>query len=165
MRYKSAAAVIAVLAGLGLAVLSAHPVHRERRQAGPDRTPLVRLDLLAAPGAAGSAAVVRDPFHAIGAAPAPAAGKAPVRARRAAAEAPQAAPAAPRFDLDAAYVGFVRGGTGLAAMVVVSGRTYTVTQGEELVPGYRVVRLTEELIEVESSASVRKTFYRQGDRS
>ena len=163
MNCKQRTAVL-LMAGLWLGLGAARAGTVKRRQAeGPAAGPLVRLDLLVPAGAVVDAAVVRDPFHAGSAVSAPAVKRSGLP--KAAAKTAPAAPARAKAELDLAYVGFIRGGNGLAAMVVVAGKTYTVAQGEEVIPGYRVVNLTEDQIEVESSDSVRKTYNRQGDRS
>lgn len=156
--------VAMIMVGLWLGLGAAQAGQVKRRQAeGSAEGPLVRLDLLVPAGAAVDTAVVRDPFHARSAVSVPSAGK-PGRPQAPAKAAPTA-PARAKAELDLAYVGFIRGGNGLAAMVVVAGKTYIVGQGEEVIPGYKVVRLTEDQIEVESSDLVRKTYNRQGDRS
>jgi|GEM_PF-826679 len=121
---------------------------------------IVRLDLLAQESRP-LASVIRDPFRpVITVRPARAGVRNPVRKENQA-----GLSGSPAFKLDMTYVGFVRGSSDLVGLVVVSGVTYSVARGDEIVPGYRVIRLTEELVEVEGPGAARKTFKRQGDRS
>jgi hypothetical protein len=126
--------------------------------AGP-AAPLIRKDLLSsAPGEI--PAPRRDIFHPRSSglpAPPPAApGRAPVPKGK--------GPAAPTFVLDLVYVGSIRSGGTIMALVMRDGQTTPVAVGDEIIPGYRVLRITPDEIEVEGPKSERKTFTRQGDR-
>jgi hypothetical protein len=79
---------------------------------------------------------------------------------------PQASPPAeaPTFTLSIVYVGSVRSGGKISALIVREGQTTPVAEGDVIVPGYKVVRITPDEIEVEGPNSERKTFSRQGDR-
>lgn len=72
--------------------------------------------------------------------------------------------APPAFVLNLTYVGSVRSGGKIMALVIRDGQTMPVAEGDEIVPGYKVVRVTPDEIEVEGPNSERKTFARQGDR-
>ena len=72
--------------------------------------------------------------------------------------------APPAFVLNLVYVGSVRSGGKIVALVIRDGQTMPVAEGDEVVPGYKVVRVTPDEIEVEGPNSERKTFSRQGDR-
>jgi hypothetical protein len=70
----------------------------------------------------------------------------------------------PAFVLNLVYVGSVRSSGKIVALVIRDGQTMPVAEGDEVVPGYKVVRVTPDEIEVEGPNSERKTFSRQGDR-
>ncbi|MGZ4886270.1 MAG: hypothetical protein ACXVJK_01030 [Candidatus Aminicenantales bacterium] len=70
----------------------------------------------------------------------------------------------PAFVLNLVYVGSVRSSGKIVALVIRDGQTMSVAEGDEVVPGYKVVRVTPDEIEVEGPNSERKTFSRQGDR-
>jgi hypothetical protein len=74
------------------------------------------------------------------------------------------APEAPAFALNLVYVGSVRSNGKITALVIRDGQTMPVAEGDEVAPGYKVVRVTADEIEVEGPNSERKTFSRQGDR-
>jgi hypothetical protein len=50
------------------------------------------------------------------------------------------------------------------ALVVRSGEALPLAEGDEVAPGYRVIRITPLEIEVEGPGGERKVFPRQGDR-
>lgn len=70
----------------------------------------------------------------------------------------------PAFTLSLVYVGSARSAGKIIALVLVDGQTTPVAEGDEIAPGYKVVRVTPDEIEVEGPNSERKTFSRQGDR-
>jgi len=70
----------------------------------------------------------------------------------------------PTFVLNLVYVGSVRSSGKIVALVIRDGQTMPLAEGDEVVPGYKVVRITPDEIEVEGPNSERKTFSRQGDR-
>jgi hypothetical protein len=70
----------------------------------------------------------------------------------------------PAFVLNLVYVGSVRSGGKIMALVIRDGQTMPVAEGDEVVAGYKVVRITPDEIEIEGPNSERKTFSRQGDR-
>jgi hypothetical protein len=70
----------------------------------------------------------------------------------------------PAFALNLVYLGSVRSGGKIVALVLRDGQTEPVAEGDEIVPGYKVLRITPDEIEVEGPNSERKTFSRQGDR-
>jgi hypothetical protein len=71
---------------------------------------------------------------------------------------------APAFNLNLVYVGSVRSGQKIVALVMTDGQTMPVAEGDEITPGYKVLRITDTEIEVEGPNALRKTFIRQGDR-
>jgi hypothetical protein len=77
---------------------------------------------------------------------------------------PGIAAAQPTFTLSIAYVGSARSAGKIIALVLVDGQTTPVAEGDEIAPGYKVVRVTPDEIEVQGPNSERKTFFRQGDR-
>lgn len=125
-----------------------------------DRKPLVRKDLLVF-GSGEIAAPVRDIFRPKTAAP-------PV-VRRAGEPAVKSA-AVPRpdaplsFTLNLSYIGSIKSGGQTIALVLRNGQTVSVGEGDEIAPGYKVVRVTAEAIVIQGPNSERKTFPRQGDR-
>jgi hypothetical protein len=124
------------------------------------RKPLVRKDLLVF-GSGEIAAPARDIFRPktvaappdrrpIGPAATPAATRGP--------EAPAA------FTLNISYIGSVNAGGRTIALVLRNGQTVSVGEGDDVAPGYKVVRVTAQEIVVEGPNSERKSFPRQGGR-
>ncbi len=70
----------------------------------------------------------------------------------------------PEFVLDLKYIGSVQAGGKTMALVIRSGQAVPVAEGEEVIPGYRVVRITPQEIEIEGPDAQKRTFSRQGDR-
>lgn len=122
--------------------------------------PLVRKDLLVF-GTGEIAAPVRDIFRPKTSAPSV------VRrtggpAVKSAAVSQQDAP--PSFTLNLSYIGSIKSGGQIIALVLRNGQTVSVGEGDEIAPGYRVVGVTAEAIVIQGPNSERKTFPRQGDR-
>lgn len=152
--------VSAVVLALFLLPVCAHlSVSRSDRQAGAagppdkDKPPIVRTDILfldrdeVGPP-------LRDIFR-------PRVSKAP--AARPAAKPPAAKPpppAEPAFVLDLTYIGSVGVAGRIMALVLRSGQTISLAEGDEIVKGYRVVRITADEIVVEGPNAERKTFTR-----
>jgi hypothetical protein len=125
-----------------------------------DRKPLVRKDLLVF-GSGEIAAPIRDIFRPMT--------TAPLVVRRAGEPAVKSAavprPDAPRsFTLNLSYIGSIKSGGQTIALVLRNGQTVSVGEGDEIAPGYKVVKVTAEAIVVQGPNSERKTFSRQGDR-
>jgi len=125
------------------------------------RKPLVRRDLLVF-GSGEIAPPVRDIFR-----PKTAAGPGAVRraggpAVKSAAVTPTDVP--PSFNLNISYIGSIKSGGQIIALVLRNGQTLSVAEGDEIAPGYKVVGVTAEAIVVQGPNSERKTFPRQGDR-
>jgi hypothetical protein len=124
------------------------------------RKPLVRKDLLVF-GSGEIAAPVRDIFRPKTAAP-------PV-VRRAGEPAVKSAgvsrpDASPSFALNLSYIGSIKSGGQTIALVLRNGQTVSVGEGDEIAPGYKVVRVTAEAIVIQGPNSERKTFSLKGDR-
>jgi hypothetical protein len=102
--------------------------------------------------------VIRDIFRPLTQAPAAESARAGPKAQSGAVEEKP-----PQLEL--AYLGFVRSGERVTAIVIFQGQTLTVAVDEEIAPGYRVTRLTPDEIEVTGPAAAKKVFYRQGERS
>ncbi len=125
--------------------------------------PLVRKDLLVF-GQRPAAPPVRDIFRprAVAAGPAPAV--------RPAGPAVKPAPGAPgpetppAFDLAISYIGSVKSGGATLALILRGGQTESVRQGDEIIPGYKVIRLTADAIVVQGPTGETRTFTKQGDR-
>jgi hypothetical protein len=121
---------------------------------------LIRKELLVF-GSGQIAPPLRDIFR-----PKAAGTSAPPRAGKPAAKAAPVTPAAaaPSFNLNISYIGSVKSGGRTIALVLRGGQTVSVGEGDEIAPGYKVVRVTAEEIVVEGPNAERKTFALQGDR-
>ncbi|MCX6574181.1 MAG: hypothetical protein NTX99_09345 [Candidatus Aminicenantes bacterium] len=131
-------------------------------QSGEAPKPLVRKDLLVF-GKGEIAPPVRDIFR-----PRSTAAPAPVR-RTAGPTADPAAgtpgpEAAPSFSLNISYIGSIKSGGQTIALVLRGGQTLSVKEGDEIVPGYKVISLSAESIVVQGPTGETRTFPRQGDR-
>ena len=151
---RTAAALLVFSAALALSAA----------QTGEALKPLVRKDLLVF-GKGEIAPPVRDIFRpktnpGAGAVIRPAG---PAIKPAAAGEVPVTPPA---FNLNISYIGSIKSKSGgrIIALVLRSGQTLSVNEGDEIVPGYKVVSVTAEAIVVEGPTGERKTFPRQGDR-
>jgi hypothetical protein len=156
-----APAFVLTAALLFAAALPAHP--QAGAEAGttdvPDKdpTPIVRTDLLFMDREE-PAPPLRDIFR-----PkrvrGPAARPSP---RPPAAKTPAAPPpeTAPGFTLELTYIGSVGVSGRTMALVLRRGQTVSVAEGDEVLPGYRVARITPDVIVVEGPNGERKTFTR-----
>jgi len=122
--------------------------------------PLVRKDLLVF-GSGEIAAPVRDIFRPKTSAPS-VVRRAGGPAVKSAAVSQQDAP--PSFTLNLSYIGSIKSGGQIIALVLRNGQTVSVGEGDEIAPGYKVVGVTAEAIVIQGPNSERKTFPRQGDR-
>lgn len=124
---------------------------------------LVRKDLLVLPGPE-IAPPIRNIFRPrTSAAPAVRRGPAPSPATPGVAAVTPSRPE-PAFTLAISYIGAIKSGGRTIALVLVAGRTLSVGEGDEIAPGYRVVRLTPEELVIEGPNAERRTFTRQGER-
>lgn len=130
---------------------------KETLRTGAASGPLV-LKRLLDPGREEDVHVVRDIFRPLAQAPAAEAGRSGLNAPTRPAE-----PVTPQLELT--YLGFVRSGERLTAIVVFQGQTLTVAVDEEVAPGYKITRLTPDEIEIAGPDAAKKVFYRQGERS
>jgi hypothetical protein len=124
--------------------------------------PLVRRDLLETGGSRTVSPrrdIFRPRFSATAGLPPGPPGGTPAAANRS----PQTKEAS-AFNLNLVYVGSVRSGGKIVALVMAEGQTMPVAEGDEIIPGYKVLRITDTEIEVEGPNALRKTFIRQGDR-
>jgi hypothetical protein len=124
------------------------------------RKPLVRKDLLVF-GSGEIAAPVRDIFRPKTTAP-PVVRRAGGPAVKSAAVAQPDAP--PSFALNLSYIGSIKSGGQIIALVLRNGQTVSVGEGDEIARGYKVVGVTAEAIVIQGPNSERKTFPRKGDR-
>ena len=124
------------------------------------KKPLVRKDLLVF-GSGEIAAPVRDIFRPKTVA-LPAVRRAGGPAVKSAAVSQTDAP--PSFNLTLSYIGSIKSGGQIIALVLRNGQTVSVGEGDEIAPGYKVVGVTAEAIVIQGPNSERKTFPRQGDR-
>lgn len=131
-------------------------------QSGEAPKPLVRKDLLVF-GKGEIAPPVRDIFR-----PRSTAAPAPVRRTGGPAADPAAGTpgpeAAPSFSLNISYIGSIKSGGQTIALVLRGGQTLSVKEGDEIVPGYKVISLSAESIVVQGPTGETRTFPRQGDR-
>jgi hypothetical protein len=131
-------------------------------QSGEAPKPLVRKDLLVF-GKGEIAPPVRDIFR-----PRSTAAPAPVRRTAGPAADPAAGTpgpeAAPSFSLNISYIGSIKSGGQTIALVLRGGQTLSVKEGDEIVPGYKVISLSAESIVVQGPTGETRTFPRQGDR-
>ncbi len=150
---RAAAGAILALAG-ALALVAA--------QTGEAVKPLVRKDLLVF-GKGEIAPPARDIFRpkTSGAAAAIVRKAGPATKPIAVVPDPDAPPA---FSLNITYVGSIKSGGRTIALVLRGGQTLSVSEGDEVAPGYKVVRVTAEAIVVRGPTGETKTFAKQGDR-
>jgi len=154
-----------IVFGLVFPLTAAPQASRKEKPPAPaakGARPLIRKDLLVV-GQGQSLPPRRDIFRprpagapmsrpaAPGGAPAPKRNGAPVRE-------------APAFALELVYVGSIRSAGKITALILKDGQTTPVAVGDEIIPGYKVLRITPDEIEVEGPNSGHKTFSRQGDR-
>jgi hypothetical protein len=146
---------------VALGVLAAALVWGAPQERRADK-PLVRKDLLVF-GRAEIAPPLRDIFRPVAAAPGPA--MVPT-ARPAFSPAPGAAAptSAPAFDLNISYIGSVKSGGQTLALILRGGQTESVRQGDEIIPGYKVISLTADAIVVQGPTGETRTFQKQGGR-
>ena len=159
MRFKRH---VAALAASLLATVSWAAQAEGPKAAGPAEAPvmpLVRMDLLTAAAKDGPA-TLRDIFRPK-TVPRPAVQAPP---RPAPKVAPPPSEAAPTFGLNLTYLGMVESGGRRMALVMIGGMTLPVSLGEEASPGYRVIRIAQDSIDIEAANGLRKTFARQGAR-
>jgi hypothetical protein len=156
---------LSVVLTLGLTLPLApapRPAPKEKTPAAKPSGPLVRKDLLVFAGDE-VPPPRRDIFHprasGLPVAPPPGPAKTPAPKGKG-----PSVPAPPAFVLDLIYVGSVRSGGTITALITRNGQTTPVAVGDEIIPGYKVLRITADEIEVEGPNSERKTFTRQGDR-
>ncbi len=146
---------------VALGVLAAALVWGAPQERRADK-PLVRKDLLVF-GRAEIAPPLRDIFRPVAAATGPA--MVPT-ARPAFSPAPGAAAptSAPAFDLNISYIGSVKSGGQTLALILRGGQTESVRQGDEIIPGYKVISLTADAIVVQGPTGETRTFQKQGGR-
>ena len=155
MASKRAGMAAALLAVSGVLAFAA-------AQTGEAPKPLVRKDLLVF-GKGEISPPLRDIFRPKSSGAAPAA----VRPAGPAVKPPPGAPApdvAPAFNLNVSYIGAIKSGGQMIALVLRGGQTLSVKEGDEVAPGYKVVGLTAEAIVIQGPTGETKTFPRQGDR-
>ena len=70
----------------------------------------------------------------------------------------------PSFDLNISYIGSVKSAGQTLALILRGGQTESVRQGDEIIPGYKVISLTADAIVVQGPTGETRTFQKQGDR-
>src|SRR5512138_978273 len=150
-----------ILAALALCA-GALALHAAQNPPAPEK-PLVRKDLLVF-GRRAAAPPVRDIFRPRAVAAPPVTAVRPAGpAVKPATGAPPAPETPPAFDLNISYIGSVKSGGATLALILRAGQTESVRQGDEIVPGYRVIRLTADAIVVQGPTGETRTFTKQGD--
>lgn len=163
MGYKSvlkSAPVVLLAAGLfcfGPETSGGLQARKAKERTAAASGPLVLKRLLDS-GREDGVRIIRDIFRPLAQAPAAEAGRAGPNAPTRPAE-----PGPPQLEL--AYLGFVRSGERVTAIVIFQGQTLTVAAGDELAPGYRVTRLTPDEVEITGPDAAKEVFHRQGEQS
>ena len=168
MRTETSLRPVAALVAAALLAGLAPAARKDEPPVKPSAVPLVRLDLLAAPASAPDpAAPVRDLFSpGRGARPdpvlAPPEEPGDADESEAGIDAEGGEPEPP--GLDATYIGFVRSGRTIIALVVSGGQAMAVAEGEEIVPGQKVERIAPDRIEVVGADGRRTSVPIQGEQ-
>src|SRR5512137_969825 len=131
-------------------------------QTGEAPKPLVRKDLLVF-GKGEIDPPVRDIFRPKAVAGAAAVVRKAGPAAKPGTEAPLP-DAPPTFSLNISYMGSIKSGGQTIALVLRGGQTLSVSEGDEIVPGYKVISLSGEAIVVQGPTGETRTFPKQGDR-
>lgn len=126
----------------------------------PAAKPLVRRDLLVF-GKNPVAPPVRDIFRPRAA---PASAAPAVRPAVTPAPGAPAAETPAAFNLNISYIGSVKSAGETLALILRGGQTESVREGDEIVPGYKVIRLTADILVVQGPGGETRTFPKQGDR-
>lgn len=163
--FLAAGLVLAILPGPGNAQKA------EPREAIPKR--LVRFDLLTPPPAE-SRPVRRDVFSpasdsaaalaSVGLPVAPAQPGSSGPPGAAAANPPPSGGEPPVYIPSIRYIGYVDFGRKITALVIAEGQPLAVDEKEELLPGYRVVAITAERIEIEDPSGTKRPYLREGEQ-
>ena len=154
----AAAAVTA--AGLGLAGLVGAEMSSAKAAKAETVKPLVRLDLLQ-PVAATLVPERRNIF--IGGSGESAVPLLPSPGGNRASAAVKSEEAEPDEDAsEVQYVGYILSPRGLIGLVLVQGTAQAVAQGEAVLPGYTVTRITRKEIEIAGPDGAKKTHLLQG---
>jgi hypothetical protein len=133
----------------------------------PDPAPLVRVDLLKAlpPEPAAPLRSIFSPGRAVAVPEAvrlPDASAVPAGEERGLEAPPETAPEQPASDL--AYVGYVRSGRKVVALVISEGQALAVAEGEEIVPGLKVEKIGPDRIDVVGPDGKRMSVPIQGEQ-
>jgi len=159
----AAVLILAVLPGVLAAQKAAPPAARPKR--------LVRVDLLTPPPVE-SRPARRDVFSPSSDSAAPLAGiglpNMPGRPGSPAAVAAPTPPAdsgeAPVYIPAIRYIGYVDFGRKLTALVIADGQPLAVEEQDELLPGYRVVAITAERIDIADPGGTKRSYLREGEQ-
>jgi hypothetical protein len=166
MRYEIRSLPAAILVGALLAA-GASPGEKADAVKKPDPVPLLRVDLLKAlpPEPAAPIRSIFSPGRAV-AAPEPV--RAPDPSAAPAGEEPgvEAPPetAAEQSAPDLAYIGYVRSGRKVVALVISEGQAVAVAEGEEVVPGLKVEKIGPDRIDVVGPDGKRRSVPIQGEQ-
>jgi hypothetical protein len=169
MRYRSFFRPAAALVAAVLAAVLAFAQDKVAATKKAPPAPLVRLDLLAAQEAAANpAAPLRDLFSPGRASPASEPVEMPGDTEASADDeaglegTEGTAPEPPA--LDATYIGYIRSGRGIIALIVTGGQAVAVAEGEEIVPGQKVERIAPDRVEVVGPDGKRTSVPIQGEQ-
>jgi hypothetical protein len=132
----------------------------------PTRTPIIRLDLLAAAGEEGLSPS-RDIFVPKPAVSVPAVMDHSDLSGLPLAESrfPEVGGVSYRQSVHLTYTGYVSSGSFYIALIVYQGQPMAVAEGEEIGPGIRIVRITPDKLEIAEPDSEVKAFPIEGDLS
>lgn len=163
LRLLPAAALLAA----ALAAAGAPALKNADTAKKPDPAPLVRMDLLGVPPAAPAAPLrsIFSPGRAVAAPESVRPTDVPVApdGKEPGLETPAGAPPEqPAFDLT--YIGYVRSGRKVVALVISEGQALAVAEGEEVVPGLKVDKIGSERIEVVGPDGKRMSVPIQGEQ-
>lgn len=159
MEFKTSA--LGVLLAACLCVLPSGTQEKKKSESlkpPPKDLPLIRTDLLVIEEG-DIPEPLRNPFRPRVAPKANVVEKAPA-VKTPPAEPPSEEP--PPFPLNLTYLGSAQTGGKTTALILLNGQALPIAEGEEVVPGYKIVRITTEEVEVEGPDMQKKIFTRRG---
>jgi len=72
---------------------------------------------------------------------------------------------APEPSLDLSYIGYVRSAHKMIALVILDGQALAVSEGEEVLPGVKVEKVSPDRVDLIGPDSKSSSFPRQGERT
>ena len=157
----------AALLAAALCAAGAPPLKKADTAKKPDTAPLIRMDLLGVPPvepaaplrsifSPGRAIAVPEPVQPIEVPVTPDGTEPGLETE---AGAPPEQPA-----LDLTYIGYVRSGRKIVALVILEGQALAVAEGEDVVPGLKVEKIGPERIDVVGPDGKRMSVPIQGEQ-